>query len=850
MKFKRFFIFVLVFVAFYSCKLNEDFSSKNNTGCSLVINQNGTIIESENVNNSSRNLTFPETSPAQVFVIGSDFDPISKNVTLKNGKLENVFITNIPEGVNRVVYITTELNGIKLEISNVTDIVKGNNSVKVDWISSRIGGVYKNLILAKKDVSAINKEQIKTALTACSVGGTHASCIDFEKVASVVTGGTALSADLSAKVTFKTNIAKTSAQVYISDPASSVLVGVTGADQTIIVTPGTWTFKIKFGSALYGEQTFSVSSGETFTIPDVTLPDDADISEKSCVMLQGFTWASAPRGTGYNVENPNPIWGTWYGIVTGRSDDIKTKFDYLWCPPSSKCDSASSEGYAPTELNDLNNFYGTETELKEMINSIKPAKAIADIVVNHRAGSTCWGDFTNPDWGVVKGSSYTAICSDDEGFDSTKGDKDHMIGKPSGAADTGAAYEAYRDLDHTNTTVQQGIVDWMNNVLKPAGFSGWRYDYVKGFGSEYVGKYNQGSSAEFSVGEYWPSVSYDSSNPSAWGNEIKNWISGTSSGGQKSRAFDFALKGAMNTVFGCTWIDVSGNKGGATGSNNYSLLADSSNLMISQGADAVTFVDNHDTGSTQGHWALNTDKIPLAYALILTHPGVPCVAWNHYFTFSESGSKESTYPYSGISASSTFYASNTVLGTSKSLREHIDYLIELRKRLGIEYDSVIDTTGTTSSCYVSKITGLNGELLVQIGSVSAPTETGYSGNNPIYCGTNFAIWEKGVNGTGEIVIPETLTIKATSSSDWIDDAGAILYAWAWGGSAGEGIWINATADTAGNTTFTAPNDITNFKLVRFKPTGFTTPSFDNGLIWNQTSNVTIVSGTTEYSVSW
>lgn len=160
----------------------------------------------------------------------------------------------------------------------------------------------------------------------------------------------------------------------------------------------------------------------------------------------------------------------------------------------------------------------------------------------------------------------------------------------------------------------------------------------------------------------------------------------------------------------------------------------------------------------------------MAYALILTHPGVPCVVWNHYFTFSESGSKESTYPYSGISASSTYYASNTVSGTSKSLREHIDYLIELRKRLGIEYDSVIDTTGTTSSCYVSKITGLNGELLVQIGNISTPSEVGYSGNNPIYTGTNFAIWEKGVNGTGEIVILETMTIKATSSSGWIDDS--------------------------------------------------------------------------------
>lgn len=335
-------------------------------------------------------------------------------------------------------------------------------------------------------------------------------------------------------------------------------------------------------------------------------------SSKTGVMLQGFTWNSAPRGTGWNKENPSPYWGKWYGIMKKNAASIKDTFEYVWFNPPSVCDTSSSEGYAPTELNNLNSYYGTADELKEVIQAIQPAKAIADIVVNHRAGSTCWGDFTNPDWGVVKGVKYPAICSDDEAFNASSGDKDHMVGKPSGAADTGASYGAYRDLDHTNTSVQDGIIAWMNDVLKPAGFVGWRYDYVKGFGARYVGQYNAGSSAEFSVGEYWPTAGYSIDNPSSWGNEIKNWISGTESGGQRSRAFDFALKGAMNGVF---------NEG-----KSYAKLADDSNLYISQPADAVTFVDNHDTGSNQNHWPVNSEKVGLAYALILTHPGVPCVA--------------------------------------------------------------------------------------------------------------------------------------------------------------------------------------------------------------------------------
>ena len=40
---------------------------------------------------------------------------------------------------------------------------------------------------------------------------------------------------------------------------------------------------------------------------------------------------------------------------------------------------------------------------------------------------------------------------------------------------------------------------------------------------------------------------------------------------------------------------------------------------------AVTFLDNHDTGSTQGHWPFPASKVMEGYAYILTHPGIPCV---------------------------------------------------------------------------------------------------------------------------------------------------------------------------------------------------------------------------------
>ncbi|MBQ3025621.1 MAG: hypothetical protein IJD23_09990 [Spirochaetaceae bacterium] len=576
---------------------------------------------------------------------------------------------------------------------------------------------------------------------------------------------------------------------------------------------------------------------------DTETKPDYEISEKSGVMLQGFNWSSAKRGAGYNKENPSPYWYKWYDVVANRGTDIGDKFAYLWCPPPSATDTSSSEGYGPTALNDLNNCYGTEDDLTAMIQAIKPTKAIADIVVNHRAGSTSWGDFTNPDWGVVKGSNYAAICSDDEGF---TGEPDLMgASSKRGAADTGAQYSAYRDLDHTNTTVQQGIVDWMNNVLKPAGFVGWRYDYVKGFAGKYVGQYNAGSNAEFSVGEYWPTAGYSSGNPSAWGNEIKNWISATANGGQKSKAFDFALKGAMNTVFG--------NNSSNVGNSNYSLLANTANLIMSQPEDAVTFVDNHDTGSTQKHWYLDPADVGTAYAFILTHPGYPCVAWQHYFTYAESGSIVDSQQYIGGS---------TVPGTSNTYREHIDYLIDLRNRVGIEYDDKVVTTGTTSSCYVGEIVGNNGTLLVKIGNVSAPTGEGYAGNDPIYSGTNFAIWEKDVDGDATLggngssgsgggdVSTGDVTLTVTGP-DWTWNATSI-FCWAWNDDE-NGSWYSCTGSDS-TIYATVPSDAQYFLIVRCYY-GTTEPNWEItgdvlGRIYNKTENVQINSGQTSYSVNF
>ena len=520
------------------------------------------------------------------------------------------------------------------------------------------------------------------------------------------------------------------------------------------------------------------------------------------VMLQGFNWDSAPRGPGYTVETPNPKWGKWYSTMKANAADMQ-KFDYVWFPPASKTDSASSEGYGPTELNDLNSFYGTEAELKEVTKAIAPAKPIADIVVNHRAGSTSWGDFQNPKWT----DDYFSICSDDEGF--TAADSPMIGAVNKGNKDSGGQYAAYRDLDHTNPAVQKGITSWMNTVLKRAGFTGWRYDYVKGFDGKYVGKYNTATNPSMSVGELWPD-----GDASGWKTEIDDWLAVT----KNSRAFDFVLKSNMNEAFG--WSKA----GGENHNNNWNLalLASENSLMRYNPAAAVTFIDNHDTGSTQQHWELDPGDLGPAYAFLLTHPGYPCVAWQHYFT----------------GEGSQYRGGDIVPGTDKTFKQHIDTLIELRKSVGIKNTNAITVLASTPTNYVAKITGDKSEIIVKIGGDNwKPEDEGYKNRTPVYSGTNFSIWEK---GKGEVVLPPepgenrqlTFTAKQNGNpADWIWSSNAVIYLWAWDAQKNSQ-WIKCTG-TGATLNAEVPSNITNVLMVRFK-NGTTEPDFNNEIIWNRT----------------
>ena len=410
------------------------------------------------------------------------------------------------------------------------------------------------------------------------------------------------------------------------------------------------------------------------------------------IMFQSFGWDEFAQT---RVSNE----GGLYEFYNARTGVLKANgVDMIWLPPASA--SSGGVGYFPTEwFNFSKTSWGTEAQLRKMLTNMnsRGVYPIADVVVNHRNGTTGWTDFTNPTWGCE------TICSNDDAASAS-----YVGCRPSGAADTGEEFKGSRDLDHTNLTVQNGVKDFLSR-LKALGFKGWRWDVAKGFAPVYFGKYIQASQPYYSVGENWDRNA----------TKLKNWIDGTYAGGINSSttvsgAFDFstyyALSGALKTN------NFTNLKNSFTGAMNG--LAG----QIGYAEKAVTFVDNHDTFVKTE--AILGNNIPKAYAYILTHPGIPCVFAPHYYGGS--------------------YTKDGVPITYSNYSTIINKLMIARKTAGIDAYSHITIDKAESGLYAAYIKKRNSDtdpvIAMKIGSNSwSPFGTGWVS---VASGTDYEVWLK------------------------------------------------------------------------------------------------------------
>uniref|UniRef100_A0A383VU35 Alpha-amylase n=1 Tax=Tetradesmus obliquus TaxID=3088 RepID=A0A383VU35_TETOB len=321
------------------------------------------------------------------------------------------------------------------------------------------------------------------------------------------------------------------------------------------------------------------------------------------ILLQAFNWESHKRN--------------WYkDCIPKVADWAKQGFTAIWLPPPS--DSVSPQGYLPRDLYQLDSCYGSEAELRELIQVCHQhnIKVIADIVVNHRC-ATYQGE--GGKWNKFGGRlawDNTAICNNNPAWSGR------------GAHKTGDDYPAAPNIDHTQERIQNDIIEWLRFLKNSIGFDGWRYDFVRGYGGQFVKIYTDATVPEMAFGEYWDTCEYTDGvlnyNQDAHRQRTVNWVDAT---GGTNAAFDFTTKGILQEALGRNelWrlVDAQGRPPGFVG------------MWPSR---AITFIDNHDTGSTLNHWPFPNNHLQEGYAYILTHPGTPCVFYDHLYA--EGGLRE------------------------------------------------------------------------------------------------------------------------------------------------------------------------------------------------------------------
>ena len=316
----------------------------------------------------------------------------------------------------------------------------------------------------------------------------------------------------------------------------------------------------------------------------------------SGVMMQGFYW-DVPGG------------GTWYNTMKSKAYGLRYMaggkgIDRIWFPPVSKGQGGGySMGYDPHDYYDLGNYYqdgstetrfGSKSELTSAIAKFKSygISPIADIVLNHRSGggseynpkkgSNTWTDFSNTKSGKARWH-WDAFHPNYYHYS----DNGAFAGFPDVCYKAGPAYNDMK-----------AWLGWMKNTI---GFTGWRFDYVKGLYPWVIKDMKAATGNPFSVGEYWDS---NTGTLDWWANNAN------------SSVFDFALYYTLK--------DICNNTGGGGWLPN--VFNPNKSYAAKNKWKAVTFVGNHDTDE------IYTDKM-MAYAFILTYQGYPTIFWKDYFNY-------------------------------------------------------------------------------------------------------------------------------------------------------------------------------------------------------------------------
>lgn len=380
-------------------------------------------------------------------------------------------------------------------------------------------------------------------------------------------------------------------------------------------------------------------------------------------MMQGFYWDVSPGAVWYDSL-------AYYAPLLQR-----VGFDAIWFPPPSKGAAGSFDvGYTPYDYYDLGEFdsapgdvtsgfgnyiptrYGTRAGLEAAIAAYKSRgiDVYADVVLNHRSGGLLEPNpfgafFTNSSGGSLYSpggdSTFTAfplthgsgriawpVGSGGDYFfpngirnQSNTGDffaENQIAGFHQLYVNSFGYDVALHNGDGSNLPMGDSLMVWGQWLVDEIGFDGFRFDFVKGVHPEYFKRFVDAGSVR---GKYTVHELYDGSMDRL--KSYLNLIGGTEKPGA---LFDFNMRFAYKEM--------------SDGGNGYDIRNwHGRGLFTQEGVDwnrINTFVENHDfdrnnyldVAEQEGHSPVVNNK-HLAYAHLLTHPGMATVWWRDYFRY-------------------------------------------------------------------------------------------------------------------------------------------------------------------------------------------------------------------------
>ena len=350
--------------------------------------------------------------------------------------------------------------------------------------------------------------------------------------------------------------------------------------------------------------------------------------------------------------------GLWWKRCAAKAENLKNLgITQVWLPPAYKGTSQEDVGYGVYDMYDLGEFdqkgtvrtkYGTKEEYQEAIAAFHSAgiRVFADIVLNHRMGGdeleevtavtdnpedrneqvggeqkvSVWSKFTFPgragkysdfvwnhthftgtDWDEKTKLSdriyrFTGKTWDPD-TDPEKGNFDYLMGM---------------NVDMDNPEVVRETEKWLQWYIRETGIDGLRLDAVKHisfpFYKNLLKKVREGTCKEMpAVGEYWSG-------------DIERILYYLDAVDNEMSLFDVPLHYHFYQA--------------STSGGNYNMREIFEHTLVKERpANAVTFVDNHDTQYGQSLQSFVEEWFkPLAYAMILLRrDGTPCVFYSDYY---------------------------------------------------------------------------------------------------------------------------------------------------------------------------------------------------------------------------